>query len=153
VRKREHRFQIVIRPDRRQQVAPVRAGWILTALVLIFGMFWFRRGELEEGWRGISGLEMVAWVYLPCVIFLSGQAVCRGVCRSGLLLVLGGPLLLYGAALAGFRNSWVDPSFAQEAAQLPVLEKDHPIQIRNRITKQTARESAIAARANVTAQR
>jgi hypothetical protein len=60
---------------------------------------------------------MAAWLYLPPLILLSVIAITRGARRAGLLMMVCGPLLLYGAALAAFKNTWTDPSFPETAAR------------------------------------
>jgi hypothetical protein len=108
----EYQFQLVYRPESRWRTAPIKTGWTLTALVLVFGIFWFRPGELQPGWRGFEGLEMIVLIYVPNLLCLVASALCRGARGRAVALALGGPLLLYSSALATFRNSWVDPGFS-----------------------------------------
>ncbi|HWB02161.1 MAG TPA: hypothetical protein VG796_03990 [Verrucomicrobiales bacterium] len=119
MRTSQYQFQIVMRQDGHTRLAPVRAGWIFTVLVMILGAIWFPRGELGEGLRGVPGLEMAAWLYMPPLMILAVMAFCRGAGRAGLLMVLCGPVLLYCAALAAFRNAWLDPSFPGSAVNRP----------------------------------
>jgi hypothetical protein len=130
VRTSHYQFQIVLRQEDRTRLAPVRAGWILTFVVMIFGACWFEPGELRDGLRGVSGLEMTAWIYLPPLMILTGMAFCRGARRAGLLMVLCAPLLLYGAALTAFRNAWLDPSFSGAAAHRPgnASTREYPLE-------------------------
>lgn len=51
---------------------------------------------------------------------LAVMAFCRGAGRAGLLMALCGRVLLYGAALAAFRNAWLDLSFPSAAMNRPI---------------------------------
>jgi hypothetical protein len=126
----EYQFQLVSRPHCRRQIVPIRVGWAVTALVLIVAIFWFRPGELEAGWRGLQGLEMIVCLYVPVLLYLVASALFRGACRQAVILAIGGPLVLYSSALATFRNSWLDPTFSSDTRLVFSADADNADQPR-----------------------
>lgn len=97
------RMEIVVKHSGPSGSAPVRAGWIFTAVLGGAFTTWAAsqmHGAAEsEGIRewlslAVVPLTIMAYVYVPAILILSIVAMCRGVALRGLLLLIGSPVLI-----------------------------------------------------------